>query len=388
MSPTTRFLRTWLLGTLLAMAGVAGFAALVDPYGMFDSPRWEGFNAKKPAAENRSHVVKPYAVARREPAVLILGNSRPEMGLDPEHPCIAAVGPAYSLTLPGASLYQQARYLQHALAFHTPKVVLFGVDFLDFLVKPDSDADPYRWPPYFGSFEARLAVTAEGAPTPGRLGAKLADYRDALLSLTAFSDAIKTIATQKLSLSSTRTPEGFNPAIGMPAMIAAEGQHVFFAQKEQEVMQLLVGSDLAMFQGDDDWSTVFTALEHVIRMTRERGIRLILFINPYHARYLGVIDQAGYAERLKRWKARVRQLASAHDLEFWDFARINAFTSEPPPPPGDTETVLRWFWEPAHYRRELGNMMLEQMLCGDADQAAPIASGEAPNTVSGEGIGG
>ena len=64
----------------------AAFITAVDPYYVFGSPSWPGFNQTRPEAGNHLLVAKPYQVARIRPRAVALGSSRVETGIDPEHP--------------------------------------------------------------------------------------------------------------------------------------------------------------------------------------------------------------------------------------------------------------------------------------------------------------
>jgi hypothetical protein len=44
----------------------------------------------------------------------------------------------------------------------------------------------------------------------------------------------------------------------------------------------------------------------------------------------------------------------------WDFNSIAPYTTEPIPPGGDTQTRMKWFWDPGHFKKELGDVMLDR----------------------------
>jgi len=77
----------------LALAGfvslppllLAAFVLLVDPYYVFGSPSLPGINVVRPFYELHVLAAKPYQVQRIKPAVVTLGSSRVEVGLDPRH---------------------------------------------------------------------------------------------------------------------------------------------------------------------------------------------------------------------------------------------------------------------------------------------------------------
>jgi hypothetical protein len=55
----------------------------------------------------------------------------------------------------------------------------------------------------------------------------------------------------------------------------------------------------------------------------------------------------------------------------WDFSGYNSITTEEVPPGGDTDTEMRWYWEASHYKKEVGDMMLEKIF-GSNDPAHEI----------------
>jgi len=107
---------------------------IIDPYSLFQTKRVSGFNDKKPAAANRTALFKPYNVININPETIIVGNSRPEMGLNPLSECWPkGIGAVYNLTFPGLGTYEQVRALFHAVSIGNVKNILLGIDFIDFL---------------------------------------------------------------------------------------------------------------------------------------------------------------------------------------------------------------------------------------------------------------
>lgn len=349
---------------LLLLITTAGFNYLVDPYGLFGTARISGFNEKKPTANTRVRVVKPYQVTRVQPHALIVGNSRPEMGLDPDHECWPVEKrPVYSLTTPGASVYMQMRQTQHALASTPAKLMIVGVDFLDFLVAPENHADPYQWPPAVREFEHRLSVTATGQDNDTYWRQSIRDYVTTVLSLDTLEDSLQTIAFQGNINASNQTEQGFNPARDYLDIIHSEGQAVLFRQKNDQVISTLLGKNWSIYHAGTRWSRDFEALKQLMETSKKHDAELILFINPYHAQYLESIRQTGKWPLFEQWKRELVKLTDgySHDV-IWDFSGYNAYTTEAEPVDKKPADVMNWFWEPAHYRKELGDLMLNRML--------------------------
>lgn len=157
------------LGAVFAatMLGVIGFNVAVDPYGFFGSPRIVGFNAVKPKAGGQSHAAKAYQVARAAPTTVIIGNSRPEMGLDPRSACWRPEDrPVFNLGLRGAGFRMQADYLRHAVAGGTVRHAVIGLDFSEFVV--DANERPTDSATRAGASEtgSRRRLTSIGSALP------------------------------------------------------------------------------------------------------------------------------------------------------------------------------------------------------------------------------
>lgn len=91
----------------------------VDPYGLY-WPYSEG--DWKPNGAAQGELVKPYLVLKHSPRTLILGNSRAEVGFDPEDAAWSeSAQPVYNLALPGTGTRVARRLFEHVLASPPPK---------------------------------------------------------------------------------------------------------------------------------------------------------------------------------------------------------------------------------------------------------------------------
>jgi hypothetical protein len=371
------FLQLLLAVLLIFLFFTAAFNYLVDPYGLFDTKRIEGFNATKPAAGTHVRLSKPYQVINFSPKAIIAGNSRPEMGLNPANACWPKeLHPVFNLGLRGADIYMQARMLQHAIAKNDVRLVLWGLDFLDFLSMQSNTGNSWHWPPQRKTYEDRLKVNADGSDYRGYSVKKLQDHLYTLFSLDTVIDSLKTLLTQGNPHSATVRRDGFDPALNYINIIEWEGQNVLFKQKNHEVSTRLSRPGLKLLQGEGRRSIAFESVRRLLQFAQKHGVIVVLFINPYHVDYLASLDQAGLWPEFELWKSHLTILADEFSVKLWDFSGINSFSTEQVPAPGDKTTILKWFWEPAHYRREYGDLMLSRMLqrpC-DAGNVSPVGS--------------
>lgn len=369
----TKFIALW-FGLLVVIAAVVGgFNYLIDPYSLFGTPRIAHLNATKPANGRKIRLSIPYAMHRYRPEVILAGNSRAEMGLNPRNICFARYNyRVFNLAVPGSSLYMQTRLIEDSIADGSDKLVLYGIYFFDFLL----DGRHLRrrpWPPPHESFENRLATTVDGTANPHYRLQYARDHLEALFSLDALWDSIRTVALQGRKEFTTRTDRGFNPSKAYYMnVIHHEGQAVLFQQELRNIFQHLGAHTYALYDGDSQWSERFEMLRHLVDMTKRSGVKLVLFIGPYHAEYLEAIYQSGYGDVFEQWKRMLATIASRNGVELYDFSGYDGYSTVMPPRMGDTKTVLQWFWEPAHYRSRLGDIMLSRMLGGHCADAAVL----------------
>jgi hypothetical protein len=159
-------------------------------------------------------------------------------------------------------------------------------------------------------------------------------------------------------------------------IIKWEGQSVLFQQKNRDVSKMLSRPGLILFQGESSWSTDFESVRRLLQFAQKNKVKVVLFINPYHSDYLASIELAGLWPEFEHWKSNLTILTDEFNVELWDFSGINPLSTEQVPEPGDKTTILEWFWEPAHYRSEYGDLMLSRMLqqpC-DSGNVSPVGS--------------
>jgi hypothetical protein len=362
-----RFLQVLAAAFLLVCMLGAGFNYLVDPYSLFGSRRIAGFNALKPAASERVRVIKPYMASRAQPKVVIGGNSRPEIGLNPQSSCwTTAEQPVFNMGIPGADVFMQTRYAEHAAASGKAQRILFGVDFLDFLVDASEATGEIDWDRLGKPFAGRLTADTRQGLDAHMQFQRADDAFSGLFSLVALGDSVMTIASQRDPHAATRREDGFNPALDYRPIIRSEGQAVLFKQKNLEVRHRLQQKNLGVLDVHGQRTIALQALRHFLAWAKTRDVEVVLFINPYHSDYLVQIEMAGKWSVMEEWKRQLAMTAHEYAVPLWDFNAFDHYSTESPP---HEHSELQWFWEPAHYRHELGDLMLASMLdrsCGES----------------------
>jgi hypothetical protein len=351
MPPVQRYLWTWLGSTAAFMALVAVINLVVDPYGLFRIVDVPGLNRIKSQAGERAKLFKRAGLARMQPASLILGNSRAEIGFDPASPAWPErARPVFNLALPGAGIEAVAAEFDAALRGVAPGLVVVGLDFLDFRVDPTAD-------------ETYTAPAEDSEPLRS-----LRDYAGALLTLGTLADSLTTLKAQHDPYASRLTDAGFNPKHDYVGIARREGYYAMFRQRDQENARAYVRGPKSVFQTGSRAAPGFAAVEDIIARARARGIALRFVLYPYHSHTLVLFELTGLWPAYEAWKRElVRQVDAARstmDVELWDFTGFSPYTGERVPRPGDTRTELRWYWEAGHFKQALGDLLLSDIFSG------------------------
>ncbi|GAB3036275.1 hypothetical protein [Bowmanella dokdonensis] len=352
----------WFTSAFIAvLVGICSFNWLVDPFAMYWSDTYAGFNRLKPEAELRSRVVKAYRSLEVCPNVLIVGNSRPEMGLDPTHPLFEGKT-VYNLALPGADLPMQLDYAENVLqSMHCGGVemIFLSIDFLDFLL-PEDGAISQVPPEYLSRLEGL------GEDTLSASVFRLKEKSSLFFSLDATTASIRTTLNQSEEVNSI-TPLGFNTAGEYIDIIRHEGIAPLFRQKFISLQKGLTSRQFKLLNTEQE-NPYMNRLSGFIGQATGQGIQVYAFTSPYHYSYLHLLAELGYWQSFNQWKLMLADLATSVSSErvyFWDFSGFSDFTTEAFPVGKSTEP-MQWYWEPAHYRKELGDIMLQKMLGEEA----------------------
>jgi hypothetical protein len=135
LSPTGFGFRRFTVGFIgfaaLPPLALAALVVLVDPYYVFGTPDIPGINVVRPRYENHVPAVKPYQVRRIKPDAIILGSSRAEVALDPQHPGWDGKN-VFNFGLPSATSYEVMLAFLHAQSVAPLKQAVIGLDFFGF----------------------------------------------------------------------------------------------------------------------------------------------------------------------------------------------------------------------------------------------------------------
>lgn len=372
MNAKTYLLRTLLFSFMVAVAVVAvNFA--VDPYGIVGAPRISGLNKFKVDINEHSRLMKKYQPLFETYNAIIVGNSRVELGIRPSNVCFKKSGmTVYNLGIPGADVRMQLEYALNLVHQQPIQTIFMSVDFTDFIsssVKP-SPNDESILQKATGEFR----YTPRGGHNPDYLLTATREYVKSLFSLDALITSVRTILLQSPS-APDRDSAGFNPGRDFEEAVRVEGPHALFEQKMQE-LRAKYSRPWYLRNADGQLNSAFEDLDAFLSLVGERGINVYLFTNPFHELYWELFRAYGHMPAYADWMQSMEELARKHQdstVVLWDFAMDSDYLHEQLPGSGVKSGPLQWFWEPAHYRYQLGDMMIEAMLSEPCN--TPVAFG-------------
>ena len=352
-----RYLAIVLTTCLLCLGTVGGAAAIVDPYGLIGWIAVDGLNLVKPAAYIQVESAKVRRFLRAAPATVVLGNSRVDIGIDPQSPSWpAGFRPVFNLGVPGGDFADVVRGYLLARDLGVKRMVI-ALDFADFVSAAEPPASLEQYRPFDTGLSPLLLVKSH-------------------LSVRSAVDTLRTLLAQGDPYAETMKADGFNPLRQYVPIIRLEGHAAVAEQRNRENVDAYLRRDGTLTTADGRPNRPMRELELLLADARRAGVEIHLFTFPYQADLLETLDQLGLWPLVEDWKRAVRHLATAPETRaagLWDFTTYSAYATEPIPSPGDTATDMAWYWEPGHFKPALGDRLIAAMF------------GTAPSGAAGDG---
>ncbi|SFN76821.1 hypothetical protein SAMN05216386_1771 [Nitrosospira briensis] len=352
----SRFMRWFTISTLTGIALVVALVVIVDPYDQYRVVTRPGFNLIKPGLTRHQSEIKLTQAVEMRADALILGHSRAEVGFDPEAPVFVRQGlSAYNLAIPGAGISNargQVEYL-HQIGIK-PKVVVLGVEFLDFMEAPQNAA----------------STILHQHPANDRHPVTHWFWRfDSLFSLGSVKDTIRTLFIQYDNEAAIMTSRGFNPLNEYGPIMRREGYYPLFRQRAQENTKTYLKKAKGSLSSAD-----FDHLRAILDIAAKSGSDVKLIIYPYHAQILALFEETRLWSSFWKWKdLLVREVSAAKQrhpgarIALFDFSGYGNYNCEKIPAKGDRTTATRWYWEAGHFKKELGDIVLESVFSNSAN---------------------
>lgn len=336
----------------LGIAMVATLNYVVDPYLIHQWGTPEVYRLRPPI-EKLSAWGKTYAIARYRPVVLYLGNSRTELALQARQPGFGGA-PAFNAALSGASLGDMAAMASHAMSLSPLHTVVWGLDAPSFTTEQ-------------GALDFDRGLIADG----GRY-----------LPTRALLDI-------KRSLSFDMTWDSVSEVRGSFGQICRSSL-AFYGQRDKDcvIEHMRAGGGTAaavpvrlgdFARGKGPTPAAMRLFDSTLGELCKGKTRVRLYINPTHASMHVALHAAGRWQQMEEWQRALTHTVAKNrtrqcDVRLFDFSGFNPVTTEPlPQTSGKSE--MHYYWEPSHYRANVGSMVMQSMFGGTARRHTPAGFG-------------
>ncbi|WP_317202952.1 hypothetical protein [Janthinobacterium sp.] len=328
----------------LSAALIAVLLALnyaVDPY---LTHQWANpmLQRLRPAQEKLNAWGKSYALARLRPSTVYIGNSRTAWGMPVRTPLFAASS-VFNAALPGATVADDMHIVRHAAYVGRLDTVVWGLDAVTFSM-------------HGGYLELEPGLLAGDAAYPLRR-ALLTLKRALSTDMTA--DSIRLLAgTYGTVCRSSLAFNGQADSACISSIVAARGGAA------TAIPVLMRNFVRGAGPGGDAMAPFDASLAELCRA----GTRVRLYIAPTHALMQDLLYWAGRWPDIDNWTAALlkvaeRRRAGGCDLRLYDFSGYNSVTTETTPLASGRDAML-YYWEGAHFRDNVGHMILQRMFGG------------------------
>jgi hypothetical protein len=193
------------------------------------------------------------------------------------------------------------------------------------------------------------------------------DFFATTLSRRAIIDSIKTFRSRRNRPTTTMSEWGFNPAHKYQTLLHRSGAEAIFSHNDALYRSRYRASVLSYFYTPAR-NPQFRALASIVKLATENDIRLVIFIPPYHSRYLEILHETGFWASFEAWKRALLQTVDAATgnrrglVLLYDFSGYDDISGERVPQPADTQAEMRWYRDSAHYTPALGGLMISSMM--------------------------
>jgi hypothetical protein len=341
---------------------VGALSLLVDPYEVFGMPRIAGISLLKPVTRNHSMLAKTFQVGRMHPVTVLIGSSPVHIGVDAAAPTWpAAMRPVYNYGIPG--VYETStslETLQEAVLTGGVKNAVVFLDFQNFFSPENPD-------PALREADRRFHLRPDGSPNPDSRMQRANDMFLSVATMGALIDSLTTVALQGRPNVLNLADDGSGTEADFIDAARNDGMYDLFAQKEDFEAER-AGKVARIMAGWHGNLPDMDAVAAIIAFARAHDIKLTLVIAPHHVDAVELYWRAGLWPRVEQLKAELTTLVAAQGgaVSLWDFLDYSPFNTEPIPPAGDRRTPTSWFWEPTHFKKQLGEVMIQRMFGSDA----------------------
>jgi len=304
------YLKVVTLFFILVFAAMGGLVFFANPYDLYEIEPTKYTRTKYKVA-SFERVIKPVAVSRQRPKIVILGTSRASVGLDPKTLAVLTRERAYNFAITGSYIDEISAALRHAVRQAGSNAVVWGVDYFSF-----------------------TRLRTEGVRKIAFIDAcsifcVARTFAEMTVSLKALRDAVETVVRNALGHSADHTVLGhyigYNSTGTLPEKPAVQLQSPF--------------------------ETAYDIFDKTLGFGMSRGVKFYLFISPTYRSHLK------QGENYRRWADRVAKIAQKHNISIMRPDLDPFFTAD-----------KRLYFDSGHFKTEVGDRILRNLFLKNLTQ--------------------
>ena len=316
------------------------FNYVIDPYAIY---HYKGAGPEKISRIDQfsyMRITKPWRVRQASPKEVVIGTSRtarvsPKTVWDKKN--------SYNLSVPGMTVYEMSRFIEHANANEHLNKLMIGLDFEAFISPVPRVQSGFK--------ERRLARTTDDLTMSRYVWQIGVDAAETLLSLPSLA----------LSLSAV-----FGTAI-VPRLYYNDGTWKSnVTQLKARGAFVYVGKTTVFDRRNEsmEMDINFEILANTLRFAHTQGIETRLFVTPEHIFMIDLWERLGFGGLWREFHRRLVAVNNAVAIEIGaDPFPIFVFNAES----GVVDEPIymaknagkSWFEDGAHFRKRLGDKIME-----------------------------
>jgi len=327
---------------ILIAAGLFCLSAvnfLIDPSAIFCFADIHHLNKEKPKQNTGGgRRNKSAALAFNRYDIIIVGTSRCQVGMDPGAMVLQGKK-VYNAGLPGMTLEEINRAIDLILERNSARELIVETSFLGFhrdlsenqertdfdesLLNPDTCIVPF-----FAKYLFSVYTLMDSATTVwfNAHGGKSHFTRSGLVLKNSRKVNNKNLFRESLAQDFRRIKRGYADFFDNEAAMRSFGE--------------------------------------AISKCKDQGLKVVIFIPPLHAVHLEALRISGLYEQVEKWKTDLLAITNEIDpsrqqIRLFDFADYSKYTTERVPE--DAGKKMKWYVESSHFKKELGNIILQRI---------------------------
>ncbi|MBE0514928.1 DUF1574 family protein [Sulfurimonas sp.] len=322
-----KFNKITLLSILAAFFATILFNFIIDPYHVFNTPKFEKINAIKNHTINHG-MSKFYTAKLANPTVLLIGTSR-TAHMHPKYlQKYFSNEKIYNLAVPGSGIASQRNNIEYFIKHHKIKAIVYGVDFFAF--NPTNNTPNSK---------------EEGRYTDDFTK----DYMDSLLSIRTLRKSIKTLGDNiKGKYQHLDYAIGWDTYENDYLHIEKDGIPYIEAKTSKELQMLSTQNkhfNYAPFKEASSIEKPLEDIEKIVQLCKENDIALHMFISPIYSEIVDLIYSREYGKSYHHWKNELAKYGSVYD-----FSGYNSITTD-----------VSNYIDGSHYQTKLAPLMFAKM---------------------------